>query len=111
MFSSHYFCGHLLLATKQSYLLMSTQISVEISACTEANMAWILVQEQLEAKDEMLAYWPSYRTETKDLHISETMTYWTRQQQYFSLWPICLVSTYIKYSGLLSPIESQFLAL
>lgn len=85
MFNFHCFCGHLLLATKQNYLLMSTQICVETSACTEANLAWILVQEQLEAKEEMLAYWPSHSTETKDLHISEIMTYWTRQQQYFSL--------------------------
>lgn len=82
---------------------MSTQISVGIFACTEANLAWILVQEQLEAKEEMLAYWPCRSTETKDLHISEIMTYWTRQQQYFFLWPI--------YSWLLSPLQSQFLAL
>lgn len=75
MFSSHYFCGHLLLATKQSYLLMSTEICVLISACTEANLVWILVQEQLEAKEETLAYWPSHSTETKDLHSSEIMTY------------------------------------
>lgn len=47
MSSSHYFCGHLLLAKKQSYLLMSTKTCVEIFACTEANMAWILDQEQL----------------------------------------------------------------
>lgn len=69
MFSSHYFCGHLLLATKQNYLLMSTQICVEISACTEANLAWILEQEQLEAKEEMLAYWPSHSIETKDTSV------------------------------------------
>lgn len=56
MLSSHCSCGHLLLATKQSYLLMSTEICVEISACTEANLAWILVQEQLEGEEEILAY-------------------------------------------------------
>lgn len=58
---------------------MSAQICGEIAACTEVNLAWILVREQLEAKEEMLEYWPSHSTETKDLHISETMTYWTRQ--------------------------------
>lgn len=89
---------------------MSTQICVEISAGTKANLAWILVQEQLEAKEEMLAYWPCRSTETEDLHISEIMTYWTRQQQYFSLWPIYL-SIYTKYSWLLSPLQRQFLAL
>lgn len=56
MFSSHCFCEHLLLAKKQSYLLMSAQICGEISACAEANLAWILVREQLEAKEEMLEY-------------------------------------------------------
>lgn len=90
---------------------MSTQICVEIATCTEANLAWILVQGQLEAKEEMLAYWPCDSTETQDLHISEIMTYWTRQQEYFSLWPIYLVSIYTKYSWLLSPLQRQFLAL
>lgn len=90
---------------------MSTQIWVEIATCTEANLAWILVQGQLEAKEEMLAYWPCDSTETQDLHISEIMTYWTRQQEYFSLWPIYLVSIYTKYSWLLSPLQRQFLAL
>lgn len=61
-------------------------------------MAWISVQEQLEAKEEMLAYGPSHSTETEDSYISEIMTYWTRQQQYFSLWPIYVFSIYTKYS-------------
>lgn len=90
---------------------MSTQICVEIATCTEASLAWILVQGQLEAKEEMLAYWPCHSTETQDLHISEIMTYWTRQQEHFSLWPIYLVSIYTKYSWLLSPLQRQFLAL
>lgn len=46
MFASHYFYRNPVLTTKQSYLLMPTHICVEIAACTEANPAGILVQEQ-----------------------------------------------------------------
>lgn len=84
--ASDYFYRNPLLTTKQSYLLMSTHICAEISACTEAKLAGILIQEQQEATEEMLVYWQCHSTEDREhLHISQIMTYWTRQQEYF-LW-------------------------
>lgn len=106
--ASDYFYRNPLLTTKQSYLLMSTHICAEISACTEAKLAGILIQEQQEATEEMLVYWQCHSTEIENTYTSVKLWPTELDSKSTSCEPIYLAHFYTKYSWILIPLQSQF---